>query len=427
MKYTPFTSAQLKKGWFIFAISAILFCYEFFLRISPSVMTNDLMKDLQINALMLGTLGGLFFYSYTLMQLPVGILLDRFGPRRLLVLTCFLCAIGIFIFGIAPNFWIAAVGRLLIGFAAAFAFVGIIRVATLWLPVYQLATATGLLFSLGFTGAIIGDNVLSIFEVHFGWRALCLLLAVIGIVWGSVLFFFLQEVPAFNQKNKATPNSLNKIFQELKQIIKNPYLWLNGIIGLLMYFPTNAFAELWGIPYFMKMDNLTKPKAAEIVSLIFLGWVVGALFFGWLSDRLRLRRTLLIVGSFGAAICFSLFLFKPNLPFHFIEILLFLFGVFSSSEALNFPIARELCPENLIGTGLGFTNLIVAGAGILAQPITGLLIYLSHAHSGNQTSLNYSAANYEKAMILLPILLVIAGVLSFFLKETGKTFSKVKQ
>lgn len=121
-------------GWIICSLAAIFYCYEYLLRIAPSVMVPELMQAFRANATELGILSAFFYFVYTPMQIVVGLLSDLYGPRRILTIAIITCAIGSYLFSTANILLAAAIGRSLIGFGSAFAFVCILKLAAIWLP-----------------------------------------------------------------------------------------------------------------------------------------------------------------------------------------------------------------------------------------------------------------------------------------------------
>ncbi len=168
--YTSNNRKYLLLAWLICALGAIYYSYEYFLRISPSVMEYPLREHFNLSATGFGLLSAFYYYAYVPLQIPVGVLLDRYGPRVLITLACLICVIGIFMFAGTTDFWIAAAGRFLVGFGSAFAFVGVLKLATIWLPENKLAMVSGLASALGTIGAMIGDNLLGGLVIKVGWR-----------------------------------------------------------------------------------------------------------------------------------------------------------------------------------------------------------------------------------------------------------------
>jgi MFS family permease len=156
-------------GWWICGLGALFYSYEYLLRIAPSAMENSLRAHFNLSATGFGMVSSIYYLAYVPMQLPVGVLLDRYGPRRLLTLACLICVVGTFIYTSTHVDWIAAIGRFLVGFGSAFAFVGVLKLATIWLPENRLAMVAGITSALGTVGAMLGDNFLSVFVDKLGW------------------------------------------------------------------------------------------------------------------------------------------------------------------------------------------------------------------------------------------------------------------
>lgn len=180
-------------GWAICGLGALFYSYEYLLRIAPSVIESELRNHLNLSATGFGLLSSIYYFAYVPMQLPVGVLLDRYGPRRLLTLACLICVLGIFLFTSSSLFWIVAVGRFLVGFGSAFAFVGVLKLATIWLPENRLASVSGMTSALGPIGAMLGDNFLQEFVSRLGWIKTLNATGLFGIGLTFVLWFGIKE------------------------------------------------------------------------------------------------------------------------------------------------------------------------------------------------------------------------------------------
>ncbi len=151
-----FSSESNWFGWFIVILGATFYCYEYLLRVSPGVMTSHLMSAYNLDAKSYGNLSACYYYIYSPMQLFVGLLMDRFGPRKLLTFACVCCAAGIYLFAATPFLHVAQAGRVLIGLGSAFAFVGVLKLASIWLPANRFALISGIASVLGVVGGIMG-------------------------------------------------------------------------------------------------------------------------------------------------------------------------------------------------------------------------------------------------------------------------------
>lgn len=409
--------------WIICGLGALFYCYEYLLRVSPSVMTFDLMRVYHIDAAELGYLTAFYYYIYTPMQLPVGVLMDRYGPRRLLTIASLVSAIGMYLFASSHYLALAEFGRFLIGFGSAFAFVGVLKLATIWLPQNLFAFIAGLTLMLGMVGAMVGDLLLTSLVNFDGWKSASYLAAGFGAVLTVILFFVLRDTAKGIDavSHEPLPN-MKSAFRGLFIIVKNPQIWVNGIIGCLLYISLSAFAELWGIPYLEEAYNFSNTDAAMAMSFMFLGWAIGAPFCGWLSDYIKQRRLLMTMGAAVSAILFSAILYVPHISKEGIYITLFIIGLFSSAQILVFAISREISPEKSVGTAIALTNMIVMLGGVMLQPLIGYLLDFKWAGQMVDGVRVYSVSDYQYALAILPISLVVTVFLSFFLKETNCKF-----
>src|SRR5580700_7715839 len=154
------TKSSVIMPWVICGLGALYYCYEYLLRITPSVMTQELMRMYHLTATEVGLFTAYYYHAYVPLQIVVGLLMDRYGPRRLLTFACMLCAVGTYLFGSGYSLHIAEAGRFLVGFGSAFAFVGALKLATIWLPPHRFALISGIITCLGMMGAMIGDILL---------------------------------------------------------------------------------------------------------------------------------------------------------------------------------------------------------------------------------------------------------------------------
>lgn len=414
-------------AWLICALGAVFYSYEYFLRISPSVMEHALREHFNLSATGFGLLSAFYYYAYVPMQLPVGILMDRFGPRRLLTAACVICVVGTFMFADTVVYSVAASGRFLVGLGSAFAFVGVLKLATLWLPEDKLAMVAGIATALGTIGAMVGDNLLGYMVEWSGWQQTVNVSAIFGIGLVILLWFGIKDHKR-HQKHSGTIHSFEKNMIDLGIIIRNKQIWINGLYGCLVYLPTTVFAELWGIPYLRHAHGLTQSGANLCNSVLFLGFTIGAPLMGYISDKLHRRKLPMQVGAVGAALVMMVLLYVPGLHSISISILLFLLGLLYSAQAIVFAVGREVSPKEAGGTAIAMTNMIVMVGAMFSQPLVGrLLDWRLHARNAvipfqdltidNMQQL-YTAGDYQFALSIIPVGILIAAFLTLFLRET---------
>jgi MFS family permease len=410
--------------WAMCGIGATFYIYEYLLRVSPSVMTSDLMMSFHIGAAALGNLAAFYYYIYTPMQLVVGLLMDRYGPRRLFTIAGLACGMGTYLFASTTNLFVAEMGRFLVGFGSAFGFVGVLKLATIWLPPERFAAVAGLTSALGTVGGILGNLALTAMVDHQGWRLTSYWAAVFGLGLTAVMFLVLRD----GGKYQYRPASLEipqpymgfkAVFKGLNDIIKNPQMWVVGIVGCLTYVANSAFAELWGNPYLRQVYHLSHDEAARAISTSFLGWAVGGPLVGWFSDRIKQRRLPITIGAAAAAIAIAIVIYVPNVPIWGVYVALFFFGFFSCAHVVVFAIGREISPERSAGTAVAVTNMFTMIGGVLFQPLIGKILDGSWSGQIANGVRIYTVANYQLALAVLPLAMLFTVVLTFFLRETN--------
>lgn len=411
-------------GWFICSLGALFYSYEYLLRIAPSAMEYSLRAHFDLSATGFGHLSSMYYYAYVPMQLPVGLLLDRYGPKRLLTFACSICVIGTLLFTSSTVFAVAAIGRFCVGLGSAFAFVGVLKLATIWLPENRLAMVSGMTAALGALGAMLGDNFLELFVAHIGWIKTLNYTAIFGSILVVILWFGIED-----KKNRLRQNgtvaTFRNGFSDLWIIARNSQIWVNGLYGCLVYLPTTVFAELWGIPYLIHAHGLSAHAAGLANSLLFLGFTLGAPLVGYISDRLGRRKLPMTIGAAGALIVMLVILYIPGLTEFNVQILMFLLGLMYSVQAIVFAVGRELSPGEAAGTAMAITNMIVMFGAMVIQPLVGYL--LDHSYSMKAQGVGmmvdnvhkiYMVSDYQYALSVIPIGIGIAALLTFFLKET---------
>lgn len=414
-------------AWLVCALGAFYYSYEYLLRISPSVMEPELRNHFHLSAASFGLLSSFYYYAYVPMQVPVGVMMDRYGPRRLITFACIICVIGTFMLGNTADFWTAATGRFLVGFGSAFAFVGVLKLATIWLPEDKLGMVAGMATALGTIGAMLGDNLLGSMVSEIGWQHTINFSAYFGIGLVFILWFGIHD-KKHSKLEGGTINTFRKSLYDLAIIIRNKQIWINGFYGCLVYLPTTVFAELWGIPYLVHAHGLSKSEAHFANSLLFLGFTFGAPLMGFISDKIKLRKLPMMIGAFSASIVMMMVLYLPGLKPMYLNGLMILLGLLYSVQSLVFALGREVSPREAAGTAIAVTNMIVMIGAMFLQPLVGELLDWSlntrhhnlsvdviHSDTAQQL---YTAGDYQFAMLLLPCGMLIAALLTFFLRET---------
>ncbi len=388
-------------------------------------MAEDLMADFQVDACALGTLTGCYYYAYALLQIPVGTLMDRFKPRRMLTFAAVFCSLGALLFSSADSLFIAAIGRALIGAGSAFAFLSCLKLGTLWFPSHYLPLVVGLTLLLGTAGGVSAGYPMGWLVEVSGWRHSLWLVAFIGFAIAVLGWSVIRDnaPPALEKEilkshgdephHTSPPNLLRSVLE----VIRNPQSWFIALYGFLMYVPLSGFTDQWGPHFFMSVHHFDKATAGATNSALLVGIGVGAPLFPFLCKRLKAYKPTVFTAAFGALVCLSAVFFLPALPFWLVITLLFLAGVFLGGQFLAFSMTCALNPLSASATAGGFHNMLCMLSGVIFQPLIGWLLDYKWSGSYINGIRTYTTSDYNLALSSISISLVMACLIVFLIEE----------
>ena len=402
--------------WAVWLLAAVFYCYIFFVRVAPSVMVAELMRDFSVNAAILGNLSAVYYYAYAGMQLPVGILHDRFGPRRVLTGAAVLCALGSLLFAGAETLTVAYIGRFLIGAGAAFALVGTFKVASIWHPPRRFAMLTGLAISFGMAGAIGAQAPLAAVVAVTGWRWSMAIAAGLSCVLAVLIWLVVRD--RVGPRPEAAPPGQPGALASLRGVVTTAQTWYMALICGATGAPVLAFASLWGVPYMMEAHGIGRPLAALSTSLVLIGFAVGAPLFGWFSDRVGRRKEQLVVGCVVMLLSFVAAVYAPGIPLWLVQVLFFVNGLAVGSCMIAYAAAREHNRPGAVATTTAVVNIMGTGFGGALQPVIGWMLDLRWEGRMESGARLYSVEAYEAAF--LTIVAVCAGsiLIALMVRET---------
>ena len=414
MPETQAATVTRRQAIIAFSLGTLFFGYAFVQRVSPSVMTNELMRDFAVGGAALGSLSAFYFYAYASIQLPVGMLTDHFGPRKLMSFAAALCALASIGFAFSDSLLTASVGRALIGGTVAFGFVGTLAIAGYWFRPAQYAMLAGLLQTVGMCGAIFGQAPLRQMVESLGWRGTILVLAAVAMII-ALLLFWLVPLRSSEQKQLRKQHS---VLKGLKSVATNPQTWLCSLIGFGMAATMLAFGGLWGVPWLNNVHGYTTTEAAAVTSMLFVGWAIFSPVCGWASDRMARRNIILLAGSTISLIMLAMLVFYTPHNTPILMILIFIVGAAGSSMTVCFGSVKELNDANYSSTSLGLMNMCIVGSGAVMQPLIGWLLDLNWSGEMLAGARIYSRSNYTLAFSSLICANLAALIAALCLRET---------
>ncbi len=386
--------------WLVLSIATLFFLFEFVARVEPSLASSEISARFNLSNAQFGTLASLFFWVYAPMQLIVGLLLDRYGARRLLPPAILTCATGVILFATASSPYVAAVGRFTTGLGASFAFVGSLYVVNHWFGAGRFALLSGVVNAVGMLGTAIGAVALTSAIATSGWQNVFLATGLSGLVLFVIAAIFMRDPPEHIPTAKKTVSFLAPVLVA----IKDKHIWLIAITGALYYMPINVFGGLWGNAELTRDHGLNPVHAETAVSMIFWGLAAGSIAAGWLSDYLGHRKWIIVIGALLTTISFGTAIYLPTDSVVVLSALLFLSGFLGGGQMLTFSIAKEGHSSAFAGTIIAFVNMIGIGGALVFQPLVGAII-------------DWSGGEFGWAMLTIPACLLTASLLSLGITE----------
>lgn len=409
--------------------AAMFYSFQFLIRVSPNVMTHQLMASFDVQACALGTVISFYYWGYSLMQIPAGVMLDSFGPRRPLTVACLLCFIGCIIFGMGTNIYMLSVGRAMMGIGSAFGFLTAVRIISTWFHAEKLGLFVGLSVMIGTLGAISGSRPLGILISLTSWQTCMYILAAFSAFLGVMSWLIVRDTgPQEKDKRAKIPFSLTHIVLSLVDIAKNPQTWIYALYGFLMYVPLSAFADLWGTSFIAQKFQIDHNLASGGIFTFYVGVSIGSALLPIIVNRIESYKKVMMSSAFGTAFFLGLAFYMSDLTFFQSCILLGCAGVFSGGQFIAFSGITDINPRDRAATASGMHNMLCMFSGNLMQPLVGSLLQFNWTQRGGTYltgTPHYMIEDFHYAFAIIPVCVLAAGVIIYWAKETynnAKTF-----
>ena len=414
------TNEQKKHRWLALAVVAVGYILSFFQRFAPAGIAQDLASTFQTSAASLGALASTYFYVYTLTQIPTGVLVDTLGPRRILAMGGLVGGIGSLLFGFAPTFAWALVGRTLIGLGVSVTFVAMLKLIAVWFEENRFATMVGVCLLIGNLGSVLAGSPLSATAQMVGWRSVFVAVGIISLVLGGLCWWVVRDSPQSSIASGEKPSAMSftQAWQGLKSVIGNrdtlPALLINaGISGSFF-----TCVGLWGAPYLMQVHGMSKVTASFHLSLWALGFAVGCFFIGSLSDRLGRRKPVMMVVSHLYAAMWLVLLSCVALPVALSYALFVGLGVLTSGFSLTWACAKEVNAPKLSGMSTSVANMGGFLATALMQPFVGWVMDWGWAGQMLGGARAYDVRTWQYGMAVMTLMAVLGALSTWWLRET---------
>lgn len=428
-QYESFHFHRLR--WTAFVIVVLAYVLSFFHRYAPATISGDLQQTFQASGAELGNLAATYFYVYTLMQIPTGILADTLGPRRVVIMGGVIGGIGSVLFGMADTLAIASIGRLLVGLGVSVTFISLLKLNAVWFHDRHFASMSGASLFIGNIGSLLAATPLTWALVYLSWRTVFVVVGLFSLLLAILTWWLVLDhpgkagLPSMRELDgqESHPIHTGHWIDGMLIVMRNratwPGFWVNiGIAGSLF-----AFGGLWAVPFLHDVYGMTRATATEHTSMLLMGFAFGAIFIGMISDRIGRRKPVMIVAATGYVVCWILLLSGMPVRVGFSHTLFFIMGMFATGFTLSWACAKEVNPHAFSGMSTSVVNIGAFLGTAILQPFVGWAI--DHVRTGVSVSNLQIVGNYQAGLSIMFVFSLLGLFGTFFIRETFCRYVKI--
>lgn len=405
-----------KLGLLIWLLAAFFFLYEFFLRTFVGSLAHQIIPDLHLNVETFAIMGSSYYLAYGVMQIPVGMLADKFGVRNVLTLAVLVCAFSTYLFAHSTGFATAFISRVMMGFGSSFAFICLLVIAMTWFPRKYFGVFSGASQFFGTMGPLLaGGPLVAMVEASGGnWRGPMQTAGLVGLILAALIFLVVRN------KSRGGKQVLIYLKHDVSfkanviQLLKNRQAWAIALYSGVTYAPVALLGAIWGTQY-LEARGLSQHVSAYMVSLAWLGYAIGCPFMGVISDLSKRRRPGIILCAITGLLSTALITYLPTQESWIYGTLFFALGIAAAGQNIGFAAISEQANENMRATALGLNNGSIAIFDTFIAPLASYFIYLS---AGGGTE-HLKPNDFTVGFTLMPILYGLGILIAcFFIQET---------
>ncbi|MFW6045901.1 MAG: MFS transporter [Natronomonas sp.] len=414
-------SDPYRRRWIGYGFLVAAFFLVSFHRLTTAVLSEELMRTFDTTGASLGLLHSSFFILYAIFQVPSGVLADQQGARRIGAGGTVLMSLGAIVFGMAPTYTVAFLGRLIVGFGSSVLFVSTLRFCANWFEPSEFGTMTGLTFTIGIFGGLAASTPLALAISAIGWRPTMTGLGLVGLGLAAGIFLLSQNspevagLPPIDEVPDMPSQSFADIRGHLTTAVKERETWLLGIVLFLLTGIGITIVGLWGIPFMVQLYDISVTDASVYILIGSAGGLIGPTLIGWISDRLERRTELIVLATAAFATTWGILAVLGTPPLIFIAVLLFISRVLRGGVPLAFTVIKERHHQGASGTVISLVNMMGwIGASIFPVLLGGILDAYWTGETVDGTRL-YTVLGYRVAFGIAAVSGIVAVVCAVWL------------
>ena len=400
------------RGWASWIIVALFFFLDYCLKNSIGALGSTLIHDYNMTHTQFSQISAAFPLAYLFLQIPAGILVDKYGPRWVITSAAAICGIGCLLFANVYSYHCMLIGRALIGAGAAFSLVTCSKIAAIWFDPRRFAFLFGIMIMIAFTGAFIGMRTVVPIIDTLGWKNAMFMASAICLILSFIMATIIRDTVDNSPYKMENNQSIMDLTKEILMVMTSKQAWLLALFAGLMFVPTTVIAT-WGPQVLSDKFNIDEKITPQLTSWLFMGWIVGSPISGYISDYLGRRKPVMMLSAVTTFIFSSILVFSTTLSEKAMMNLIFIVGVCSSGFALSFTVLKESYSNDLVGAAMGFMNsmntLFEWGSIIIAGYTVALY--------SNYLALPIGQSALEASFYIIPVSLLLSIIITPMVNE----------
>lgn len=396
----------------MWAVLVVFYFYQFIARSSfPTVLTDEYMRHFLLDAAGVGTLASCYYFVYTFMQIPAGLIIDKYSTRLIAALSTGICALGVLVFVATTNCYVAGFGQMLVGFGSAFAFLLALKTITTWFPPQKITLMSSYTMSVGCLGPVVGGPLVAHIVKSNDWTDVMMIFGIAGVLFAVFVWLIMIDKPQEHEEHEKFT-----LWQALKIILSSKQAWILALYTMMLYAPLSALGDLWGVAFIKNAYGVDSTVAAFANNMIYVGMVLGAPFFAYLALRMDSYKKPMIIGALMATVALGIVIGCTGIPIEAVFVLFFVTG-FSCGAMLGYPLAMAIFPKAIGATVSGFINMMSMVSGVILMPLIGWIINLCWDGTLENGIKIYKDADYRMGLSAVVVFLTLGIVLALIMKD----------
>lgn len=355
--------------WLAWMIASFFYAYQYILRVMPSIMMTDITHQFHIDAAVFGQFSGIYYIGYSLMHLPIGIMLDRFGPRKVMTGCILLTVIGLLPILFTDNWIYPVIGRSLIGVGSSAAILGTFKIIRMTFQEKYFSRMLSVSVTIGLMGAIYGGGPVGMMCHHLGYQTVIAIIIAIGVLLACITYCLVPDIKADRHTT---------VLSNIRAVLSNRRVILMCFFSGLMVGPLEGFSDIWGPEFLKQVYGFSTETANYLPSMIFMGMCFGAPLLSVLAEKTGYYLGTIIASGIVMLLIFTA-LVAGMLTVSSITVGFILVGIGCAYQILAIYKASTYVPDHLTGLTTAVANMVIMSFGYAFHAAIGFII---HSYGG---------------------------------------------